>query len=52
VVVGGAFTNINGVSQSLVARLNVDGSLDTGFTTGRALEVSRQPRGEYAGLAA
>lgn len=31
VVIGGAFTDINGVNRSRVARLNADGSLDTSF---------------------
>lgn len=34
VVIGGYFTAYNGISRSYVARLNVDGSLDTGFSNG------------------
>lgn len=32
IVIGGAFTNYNGVAREYLARLNADGSLDTGFT--------------------
>ena len=31
IVIGGQFTSVNGVGQNRVARLNSDGSLDTGF---------------------
>ena len=34
VVIGGSFTTVNGVSRNYVARLNTDGSLDTGFDPG------------------
>lgn len=34
VVLGGEFTSINGVARNGVARLNYDGSLDTGFNPG------------------
>jgi uncharacterized delta-60 repeat protein len=34
VLVGGQFTSINGVSRNRIARLNSDGSLDTGFDPG------------------
>ena len=30
-VIGGSFTSFNGVSRNYIARLNADGSLDTGF---------------------
>ena len=33
-VIGGFFTNVNGINRSRVARLNVDGSLDTFFNPG------------------
>ena len=32
VLIGGEFTNVNGSAREYVARLNADGSLDTGFT--------------------
>jgi uncharacterized delta-60 repeat protein len=31
VVIGGSFTSVNGVSRTYLARLNTDGSVDTGF---------------------
>ncbi|MFN8923071.1 MAG: delta-60 repeat domain-containing protein, partial [Sphingobacteriia bacterium] len=34
VVIGGEFTSYNGTSRSRIARLNADGSLDTGFNPG------------------
>ena len=34
VLVGGFFTTMNGVSRNRIARLNSDGSLDTGFSPG------------------
>jgi uncharacterized delta-60 repeat protein len=34
ILIGGHFTNFNGTSQSRIVRLNSDGSLDTGFTSG------------------
>ena len=34
VVVGGLFTNVSSVNRSHVARLNIDGSLDTSFNPG------------------
>ena len=34
VVIGGAFTQVNGVPRANIARLNVDGSLDTTFNPG------------------
>jgi uncharacterized delta-60 repeat protein len=34
VLVGGSFTTMNGVSRNFIARLNSDGSLDTGFNPG------------------
>jgi uncharacterized delta-60 repeat protein len=36
VLVGGNFTTVNGVSRNYIARLNADGSLDTGFLNGLA----------------
>lgn len=36
VVLGGNFTNVNGTARSRIARLNTDGSLDTGFLNGLA----------------
>jgi uncharacterized delta-60 repeat protein/uncharacterized repeat protein (TIGR01451 family) len=34
VLIGGSFTNVNGVLLNRIARLNVDGSVDAGFTPG------------------
>ena len=34
ILIGGVFTNVNGVSMNHVARLNADGSLDTAFNAG------------------
>jgi uncharacterized delta-60 repeat protein len=34
IVVGGSFTSLGGQSRSHIARVNVDGSLDTGFNPG------------------
>ncbi len=34
VLIGGYFTNVNGVARSRIARLNTDGSLDTSFNPG------------------
>ena len=35
VYIAGSFTNVAGVSRTRIARLNLDGSLDTGFDSGR-----------------
>ncbi len=34
IIIGGQFTNYNGTAQKSIARLNADGSLDTGFLIG------------------
>jgi uncharacterized delta-60 repeat protein len=34
VLIGGAFTNVNGISRNRIARLNTDGTLDTNFLIG------------------
>ena len=34
ILIGGVFTNVNGVSMNHIARLNTDGSLDAGFNAG------------------
>ena len=34
ILVGGKFTNYNGVQQNYISRLNTDGSLDTSFNIG------------------
>jgi uncharacterized delta-60 repeat protein len=36
VVIGGGFTSVNGVGRNFVARLNSNGTLDTGFQSGLA----------------
>jgi uncharacterized delta-60 repeat protein len=48
VLVGGVFTSINGLSRSRLARLNEDGSVDTGFSptvAGPVFSVVTQPDG-------
>ena len=42
IVIGGAFTIVNGVARNRIARLNADGSLDVGFNpgTGADLEIN------------
>jgi uncharacterized delta-60 repeat protein len=35
VFIGGSFTTLNGASRSRIVRLNIDGSLDSGFQPGR-----------------
>jgi uncharacterized delta-60 repeat protein len=40
-VIGGAFSQINGVAQSRIARLNPNGSLDTDFTASASNQVFR-----------
>ena len=43
IYVGGPFTSYNGITINRIARLNSDGSLDTGFTpTGTGLNSSVQ----------
>ena len=39
ILLGGAFTNLNGQTRNRIARLNADGSLDTGFNPGASLDV-------------
>lgn len=34
IIIGGSFTNVNGVARTRVARINTDGSTDVSFTTG------------------
>lgn len=34
IIIGGRFSNYNGINRSTMARLNVDGSLDAGFDVG------------------
>ncbi|NDF01628.1 MAG: hypothetical protein EB034_25705, partial [Verrucomicrobia bacterium] len=34
ILIGGFFTLVDGINRSFIARLNVDGSVDTGFTPG------------------
>lgn len=51
VVVGGAFTQFNGVPRNRIARLNTDGSVDAGFDPGSGLDnwvfaVAVQPDGK------
>jgi uncharacterized delta-60 repeat protein len=49
ILVGGAFTNVNGQSRNMIARLHPDGSLDDGFQNGMSgvndwvLSIAVQP---------
>jgi uncharacterized delta-60 repeat protein len=38
IIIGGYFTDYNGITQNRLARLNADGSLDITFTTGTGLD--------------
>ena len=38
VLIGGSFTSVNSTSRPRIARMNVDGSLDTGFASGLAVD--------------
>jgi uncharacterized delta-60 repeat protein len=38
ILIGGAFTSVNGTARSRLARLNADGSLDTSFNAGFGVE--------------
>jgi uncharacterized delta-60 repeat protein len=38
IVIGGNFTEVNGISRNRIARLNSDGSLDTSFTPGEGVD--------------
>jgi uncharacterized delta-60 repeat protein len=40
IVIGGGFTTARGTTQNRIARLNTDGSLDTGFNTGGTVGVN------------
>jgi uncharacterized delta-60 repeat protein len=40
IVIGGGFTSYNGTTRNRIARLNADGSLDTGFSPGTAANTS------------
>jgi uncharacterized delta-60 repeat protein len=49
VVIGGAFTSVNGVNRNHIARLNADGSVDTTFDPGsdaNVLAIALQPDGK------
>jgi uncharacterized delta-60 repeat protein len=53
ILIGGDFTNARGVTQSFIARLNANGSLDTSFNTGanngtngNVLVIALQPDGK------
>ncbi len=39
IIIGGAFTNVGGLSRNGVARLNADGSLDTAFDSGTGVSA-------------
>ena len=38
ILIGGAFTNVNGTNRNHIARLNADGGLDLGFNPGTGTE--------------
>ncbi|MEO8591175.1 MAG: delta-60 repeat domain-containing protein [Flavobacteriales bacterium] len=44
IIIGGDFNNYNGTGRSKIARLNTDGSLDSGFNPGTAIGASTQVR--------
>ena len=51
IIVGGNFTNYNGVARNCIARLNTDGSLDTSFNIGSGVNswvrsIMIQPNGQ------
>jgi uncharacterized delta-60 repeat protein len=50
VLIGGSFTTVNGVSRTYIARLNTDGSVDTGFVpatlNGNVYALVVQPDGK------
>ncbi|OQX06642.1 MAG: hypothetical protein BWK80_50465 [Desulfobacteraceae bacterium IS3] len=51
IVIGGSFTTVSGVSRSGIARLNIDGSLDTTFNpglgaSGYLFSIAVQPDGK------
>lgn len=51
IIIGGTFTSYNGITRNNLARLNSDGSLDTGFNTGTGpntfvVATSVQPDGK------
>lgn len=51
IVIGGTFTSVDGVSRNRIARLNTDGSFDTGFdpgvgTTGTVFATALQADGK------
>jgi uncharacterized delta-60 repeat protein len=51
ILIGGAFTSVDGVARNRIARLNADGSLDTGFNVGSGannavFDLALQPDGK------
>jgi uncharacterized delta-60 repeat protein len=40
ILIGGEFTTVRGTTQNRIARLNTDGTLDTGFNTGGTVGVN------------
>jgi uncharacterized delta-60 repeat protein len=51
ILIGGVFTSYNGISRRRIARINSDGSLDTGFNPGNAANdevyaIALQPDGK------
>src|SRR5690606_28979323 len=43
ILIAGAFTNYNGTARNYIARLNADGSLDTGFDPGTGADSTILP---------
>lgn len=46
VLIGGSFTNVNGVSRNGIARLNADGSLDTNFVSAASSVLCIAPQAD------
>jgi uncharacterized delta-60 repeat protein len=44
IIIGGFFTTARGTTQNYIARLNTDGTLDTGFNTGGTIGVDSEVR--------
>ena len=40
IIIGGDFTTVNGVARKGIARLNADGSLDSGFNPGAGVNTN------------
>jgi len=47
IIIGGGFTSYNGISRNKIARLNIDGTLDTTFNPGSGLNNQFLNSGNY-----